>query len=417
VRRPRREDLVVFLGPSLPAAKARRIAPCRVLPPARAGDVLAVLPERPLAIALVDGLFDTTPSVWHHEILLALDAGVAVFGAASMGALRAAELAAHGVVGVGRIFRWVRDGVIDDDAEVALLHGDAEHGYRPLTLPLANVRAAADAARAEGVVAPREARALVAAAAAIHYADRSWPRVLAGARLGEAARARVRAFLPRAPDPKAEDASACIAAAAEFARARRRGAPPPPRPRSSPPPAHVRAARLRHARTVLPGGEALASGAVLSRLAGRPDAGRLAAEGLRRALLASMARSLGIRPDARETDAALAAWLRRLGVPARRRDAFLAACGLDDGAARALAEDLALDARVLGAAQRFVPDGPSFEEGLAHGARLTGAWVEEAMRLAGSGPFDSAPTRPGRRYAQGERTRKRPPPRSGTRSR
>ena len=142
MRRPRREDLVVFLGPSLPAAKARRIAPCRVLPPARAGDVLAVLPERPLAIALVDGLFDTTPSVWHHEILLALDAGVAVFGAASMGALRAAELAAHGVVGVGRIFRWVRDGVIDDDAEVALLHGDAEHGYRPLTLPLANVRPA-----------------------------------------------------------------------------------------------------------------------------------------------------------------------------------------------------------------------------------------------------------------------------------
>ena len=58
--------VVAFLGPSLPAAAARRLGKVRVLPPARAGDLLAVLPSRPLAIALVDGLFDTTPSVWHR---------------------------------------------------------------------------------------------------------------------------------------------------------------------------------------------------------------------------------------------------------------------------------------------------------------------------------------------------------------
>ncbi len=186
MKRARPEDVVAFLGPSLSAAEARRVAPCRVLPPARAGDVLAVLPERPLAIALVDGLFDTTPSVWHHELVLALDAGVAVFGASSMGALRAAELGGYGVVGVGRIFGWYRDGRIDDDGEVALLHGDAAHGFRPLTVPLVNVRAAADAARAERLVAAGEARAVVAAAAAIPYAERTWPRVLSAARLGEA---------------------------------------------------------------------------------------------------------------------------------------------------------------------------------------------------------------------------------------
>jgi hypothetical protein len=380
VNRP--QDVVAFLGPSLPADEARRIAPCRILPPARAGDVLAVLPERPLAIALVDGLFDTTPSVWHHEIVLALEAGVAVFGGASMGALRAAELRAQGVVGVGRIFRWYRDGTIDDDGEVALLHGDAEHGFRPLTVPLVNVRAAAEAARADGLLSPREARALVAAGAGIHYTERTWPRVLAGARLAETARARLRAFLARAPDAKAEDARACIAAAAEFARARRRGAPPPPNTRSSPPPAHVRHARLRHARTVLSGGKTVASGDVLAALARRPDACRLAAEGLRRTLLASLARSLGLRVDPGESDQALAAWLRRLRVPARRKDAFLAACGLDAGAARGLAEDLALEAAILGAAERFVPDGPSFEEGLALAGRLTGAWVDEAVRVA-----------------------------------
>ncbi|WP_242357118.1 TfuA-like protein, partial [Anaeromyxobacter sp. SG64] len=221
--RARPDDLVVFLGPSLHAAEASRLAPCRVLPPARAGDVLAVLPARPLAIALVDGLFDTTPSVWHHELLAALDAGVAVFGGASMGALRAAELERHGVVGVGAIFRAYRDGVLDDDAEVALLHGDAEHAFRPLTVPLVAVRAAADAARAARLLSPREARAVVVAAAELHYTGRTWPLVLAGAKLPEPARERLRAFLPDAPDPKADDARACVEAAAAFVRARRAG--------------------------------------------------------------------------------------------------------------------------------------------------------------------------------------------------
>ncbi len=390
-RRARERDVVVFLGPSLPAEEARRLGPCRVLPPARAGDVLAVLPERPLAIALVDGLFDTAPSVWQHELLLALEAGVGVFGGGSMGALRAAELARYGVVGVGRIFRWVQGGVIVDDGEVALLHGDAEHGWRPLTLPLVNVRAVAEDARAEGLLSASDARALLAAGASLRYGERTWPRVLAAASLGEAARARLRAFLPRARDPKAEDASACVEAALRWAAARRGGAPPPPPP-GVPTPSHVRRARLRHASTVLPGGVAVPSGAVLASLARRADAGRLAAEGLRRALLASLARSAGLRPRPGAGEAALASWLRRLRVPPRRRDAFLAACGLDDGAARALGEDLALEAVVLEAADRFAPDGPGFDEGLALAARLTGAWVEEAARVAqAAGARSSSP--------------------------
>jgi hypothetical protein len=378
-RRLRPDDVVAFLGPSLSAAEARRLGPCRVLPPARAGDVAAVLPERPRAIALVDGLFDTTPAVWQHELLLALDAGVAVFGGGSMGALRAAELAPYGVVGVGRIFRWYRDEVLDDDGEVALLHGDAEHDYRPLTLPLVAVRAAAEDARAEGLLSAREARALVAAGGSFHYRERTWPRVLARARLGEVVRERIRAFLPRAKDPKAEDARACVAAAIAFARAGSNVAAPP-RPALAIP-SHVRRLRLGKALTVVPGAGVIPSGEVLAALARRPDAGRLAAEGLRRTLLAALARSAGVRPGAGEAAAALEAWLARLGVPARRRDAFLAACGLDESAARALGEDLALEAGVLATAERFAPDGPSWTEGLALAARLTGAWVEEAARL------------------------------------
>ena len=45
-----------------------------------------------------------------------------------MGALRAAELHAFGMRGVGRIFEAFRDGELEDDDEVAVVHGPAEPG-------------------------------------------------------------------------------------------------------------------------------------------------------------------------------------------------------------------------------------------------------------------------------------------------
>ncbi len=116
------------------------------------------------------------------------------------------------------------------------------------------------------------------------------------------------------------------------------------------------------------------------------------------------------RSPAGEVAAAERAWLARLGVAARGRAAFLAGCGLDDGAARALAEDLALEARLLGMAERAVPDGPSWEEGLALEARLTGAWVEEAERSvprAAPARRAVAAARPAPRKAAGTRRRRR----------
>jgi hypothetical protein len=370
---------VVFLGPSLPAAEARALAPCRVLPPARAGDLFAVLPERPLAIALVDGLFEAVPSVWHHEVLAAQAAGVQVFGGASMGALRAAELRPWGVVGVGRIFSWYRDG------EVALLHAGREHGFRPLTVPLVDVRGAALAAVAAGACSAREERALVRAAARIFYQARTWPEVLRAARLSRAASARLEAFLPDVPSLKAEDARATVAAAAAFVRARRQGAPAPPPPALPPLPSHARRHRLLAARAVAAGGRRVRSSRVLAALERRPDAAWLAAQGLRQALLASLARTLGVKIDAAARRAAERGWLDPLGVPPGGRAAFLAGCGLDDGAADRLVEDLALEAALLAASDRVLPDGPSWREGLALGARLTGAWSEALAILASPG--------------------------------
>jgi hypothetical protein len=124
------EQIVVFLGPSLAADEARRLLPARYVPPARCGDILRARRLEPRVIAVVDGLFGTTAAVWHKEILLALEDGRAVFGAASMGALRAAELAAFGMIGVGAIFEAYRDGRYTDDDEVAVAHGPATEGFR-----------------------------------------------------------------------------------------------------------------------------------------------------------------------------------------------------------------------------------------------------------------------------------------------
>ena len=50
-----------------------------------------------------------------------------------MGALRAAELAPFGMIGIGTIFEAYRDGIYTDDDEVALLHRPAALGYSAMS--------------------------------------------------------------------------------------------------------------------------------------------------------------------------------------------------------------------------------------------------------------------------------------------
>lgn len=147
-------------------------------PPAAQGDVYRAALRRPAVIALIDGVFGHRPAVWHKEVLWALSKGIAVVGGASMGALRAAELASFGMVGVGQIFRSYETGECDDDDEVALLHADAGGGYRPLTEPMVNVRATVAAARAVRVVSPTVSASLLCYVKRLHYTERTWARIL-----------------------------------------------------------------------------------------------------------------------------------------------------------------------------------------------------------------------------------------------
>ena len=134
VRRFPKAGKVVFAGPSTAGLAVPE--GIEVRPPARCGDLAALLACPPAAVALADGYFKLAPTVWHKEILSLLALGVRVIGGASLGALRAVELERFGMEGVGTIFDAYRSGLVTRDDAVMLVHAPAEFGYAPLSLPL-----------------------------------------------------------------------------------------------------------------------------------------------------------------------------------------------------------------------------------------------------------------------------------------
>lgn len=170
---------VVFGGPSLFGLPEALMRSFEVRDPARCGDVLRAAVAGARSIALVDGLFDHTPSTWHKEILWAVSNGAVVAGAASMGALRACECEPFGMAGVGRIFEDYRSGLRTADSDVALLHAPKELSYRPLTVPLVDAEATVAFLRSKALIADGEAEAILREAARLHFRERSWPAMLA----------------------------------------------------------------------------------------------------------------------------------------------------------------------------------------------------------------------------------------------
>lgn len=169
--------MIVAAGPSLTEADRSAFGGIEFVPPVGEGDILRLASRRPAAIGIVDGLFGDRLAVGHKEILWAMAHGIVVYGAASMGALRAAELDGFGMVGVGEIYRGYRTGELTDDGDVALLHAPADVGYRALTLALVDLRATLLALVARERMSAWAANEIAAAAEAIHFSERTWQRL------------------------------------------------------------------------------------------------------------------------------------------------------------------------------------------------------------------------------------------------
>ncbi|MEG3166459.1 TfuA-like protein [Sphingomonas sp. PB2P19] len=129
-----------------------------------------LLADPPPAVGLIDGCFEVAPTVWHKEILDLLARGVPVLGGASLGAIRAAELAAAGMRGIGAIFFGYASGAIRRDDAVMIDHAPVELGYRHLTVALVD----AEAALWQVDMPSLERRALQRIVRTASYHERTW---------------------------------------------------------------------------------------------------------------------------------------------------------------------------------------------------------------------------------------------------
>jgi hypothetical protein len=208
-------NAIVFAGPSLPPRLRPAGDPAlEWRPPARQGELYRAALAGPRVIGLIDGYFEVVPTVWHKEILWAMAEGIHVYGAASLGALRAAELDAFGMQGIGLVYEAFRDGLIEDDDEVAVLHGPAELGYPPVTEAMVNIRATLDEATKSGIIAPSLAACLQDIAKGLFYKERTYEAVMRSAIAAGLPATALRDFAHWLPegrvDQKRRDAEAMV---------------------------------------------------------------------------------------------------------------------------------------------------------------------------------------------------------------
>jgi len=170
---------VLFAGPSIYGAQFE-FDGIELRPPAAHGDLARAVVDGACAIGLVDGNFEAIAAVWHKEILFALQEGVVVAGAASMGALRAAECARFGMMPIGKIAKEYLSGERDDDADVAMQHGPIAMGCPPVTDAMVDVEATVSSMRNSGSIDSEQTKLLLARARGLFFKHRNIDAIVSG---------------------------------------------------------------------------------------------------------------------------------------------------------------------------------------------------------------------------------------------
>ncbi len=171
---------IVFLGPSLDRVSAETILAADYRPPVKRDDILRAITDRPTVIGIIDGVFFQDCAVGHREILQAIKSGIRVVGASSMGALRAAELDVHGMIGVGEIYRKYQSGELVSDDEVALIY-DPE-SFVSLSEPLVYIRYNLRLAAEQGIISRETEQVIIAKTQQIYFPQRTYRRICSAVR-------------------------------------------------------------------------------------------------------------------------------------------------------------------------------------------------------------------------------------------
>ncbi|MEP3275037.1 MAG: TfuA-like protein [Stappiaceae bacterium] len=171
--------IIIFSGPSIQHKDIPDEGLGMFRDPVAQGDVIKTVVEfGPCVIAIIDGYFQRQPAVRHKEILWAMAKGSRIFGAASIGALRAAELADQGMIGFGLIYRWYRRYALTPDDAVAVTHAPAELGHVPISDALIDLRRSFRSACKEGVMTHAQERRLTEIATEIPFPQRKLSLIL-----------------------------------------------------------------------------------------------------------------------------------------------------------------------------------------------------------------------------------------------
>ena len=146
---PPMEDSVAFLGGSLPTSEVPFDDRLVITPPAEQGDLLAAILAGFKTLLIIDGYFYTRFPCTTFEVMTALEQGLNVFGAASIGALRAVELDWYGMTGVGLVYEALKRHPIKPYHLVAQTYTEQDAALTP---PLADFLYLLDCATADGIL-------------------------------------------------------------------------------------------------------------------------------------------------------------------------------------------------------------------------------------------------------------------------
>lgn len=202
--------VIIYTGLSIPFSEAKEILDSSedvdviYKRPIKRGDLSIALKENPDIIAIIDGVFHQNSAVGHKEILEVLKRGIKVYGASSMGALRASELDTLGMIGVGYCYEQYASGEIESDDDVAVML-DSET-LEALSIPLISMKYIFTKAVEANILTESEKDELLSIAKSEFYPKRNYADTLSKSHLDNDKKGKIIDFIRETGDIKKQDA-------------------------------------------------------------------------------------------------------------------------------------------------------------------------------------------------------------------
>ena len=168
---------IIFLGPSLEINKAKKIINADFKPPAKKGDFinLSLLRDK-RDIVLIDGVFlQEYPPTPIEVFQVVINKNFKVYGASSIGALRAVELEKFGMKGIGKIFELFKKNLINSDDEIAVTF-DSE--YHLLSEAMIDIRYNIFLCWKKGIIDKETKQIMVNLAKRIYFPFRNYENII-----------------------------------------------------------------------------------------------------------------------------------------------------------------------------------------------------------------------------------------------